>query len=212
MSPAITKLTVDALAQVDLPTGLEFALEKPFGTDADSARALTEALYRFTDEDHIVRSDHFLGMPGTVNLCGLMQTNRPLQATWHNGAVESVTFVFDETLGLEGRAKFYDATGAARDMLQSHLLQTMARSLADPADGTNGAVEVLAATRLHGEVRHAARRARYTAGEIDGHQLPDYASEDGVDASRGTCRGHLRRRYRRLARRAHHPAFRESDR
>lgn len=186
LSPAITKKTVDALAQVELPKGLEFALEKPFGTDADSARALTEALHRFTDEEHIVRSDHFLGMSGTVNLCGLLHTNAPLKATWDNRSVESVTFVYDETLALEGRAKFYDATGAARDMLQSHLLQTMARSLADPADGTNGAAVILAATRLHGDVVDAARRARYTAGDIEGHSLPDYASEDEVDPSRGT--------------------------
>ncbi len=186
LSPAVTKRAVDALAQVDLPDGLEFALEKPFGTDAASARALTEALHRFTDEDHIVRSDHFLGMSGTVNLDGLLQTNRPLKATWHNGAVDSVTFVFDETLGLEGRAQFYDATGAARDMLQSHLLQTMARSLADPAKGSDGAAEILAATQLAGDVRDSVRRARYTAGEIGGHHMPDYASEDGVDAGRGT--------------------------
>ncbi len=186
LSPSVTKLTVDALGQIDLPDGLEFALEKPFGTDAASARALTEALHRFTDEDHIVRTDHFLGTSGTVNLCGLMQTNRPLQATWHSGAVDSVTIVYDETLGLEGRARFYDANGAARDMLQSHLLQSMARSLADPADGPDGAAEILAATHLAGDVTDSARRARYTAGEIAGHRLPDYAQEDGVDAARGT--------------------------
>ncbi len=186
LSPSITKKTVDALAEVDLPKGMEFALEKPFGTDADSARALTEALHRFTDEDHIVRSDHFLGMSGTVNLNGLLETNRPLEATWNNAGVESITFVFDETLGLEGRAQFYDATGAAKDMLQSHLIQSMARSLADPADGTAGAAKVLAATRLDGDVSDAARRARYTAGDVDGHHMPDYASEMGVDPSRDT--------------------------
>lgn len=186
LSPTITKLTVDALGQVDLPACIEFALEKPFGTDAASAHALTEALHQFADEDHIIRLDHFLGMSGTVNLDGLLQTNRPLAATWNNASVDSITFVFDETLGLEGRAKFYDATGAARDMLQSHLLQVMARSLADPADGPDGAAKVLAATRLDGDVRHASRRARYTSGEIGGHALPDYASEDGVDATRST--------------------------
>ncbi len=186
LSPSITKKTVDALADVDLPEGMEFALEKPFGTDADTARALTQALHRFTDEDHIVRSDHFLGMSGTVNLNGLLETNRPLTDTWHSGAVESITFIYDETLGLEGRAQFYDATGAAKDMLQSHLIQAMAHSLADPADGTAGAAKVLAATRLDGDVQQAARRARYTAGVVDGHRMPDYVSEDGVDPSRGT--------------------------
>lgn len=186
LSPAITKQAVDALTRIDLPAGLEFALEKPFGTDADSARELTRTLHRFTDEDHIVRSDHFLGTSATVNLCGLMQTNRPLQATWHSGAVDSVTIVYDETLGLEGRARFYDANGAVRDMLQSHLLQTMARSLADPAEGPDGAAEILAATHIAGDVRDSVRRARYTAGEIGGHRLPDYVSEEGVDAARGT--------------------------
>ncbi|MGV8846343.1 glucose-6-phosphate dehydrogenase [Tessaracoccus sp.] len=186
LSPAITKRTVDALAEVDLPEGIEFALEKPFGTDADSARELTEALHRFTDEDHIVRSDHFLGMSGAVNLGGLMETNRPLEATWNNGAVSALTFVFDETLGLEGRAQFYDATGAARDMLQSHLLQVMARALANPADGAEGASLVLAATSISGDASSAARRARYCAGDVDGHAMPDYASEEGVDAARNT--------------------------
>lgn len=186
LSPKITQLTVDALGQIDLPDHLEYILEKPFGTDADSARALTKALHRFTDEDHIVRSDHFLGMSGTINLNGLLQTNRPLQATWDNSAVESITFVFDETLGLEGRAQFYDANGAAKDMLQSHLMQTMARSLADTADGADGAANVLAATSLAGDVSHSVRRARYTAGDIDGRHMPDYTSEDGVDPSRQT--------------------------
>ncbi|MEO7588871.1 MAG: glucose-6-phosphate dehydrogenase [Arachnia sp.] len=186
LSPAITKKTVDALATVDLPAGMEFALEKPFGTDADTARALTEALYKFTDEDHIVRSDHFLGMSGTVNLGGLLETNRPLADTWDGRDVESLTFVFDETLGLEGRAQFYDATGAARDMLQSHLIQAMAHSLADPADGPSGAAKILAATSLEGDVTVAARRARYTSGSIQGHTLPDYTAEQGVDASRNT--------------------------
>ncbi len=187
LSPAITKRAVDALAGVGhLPEGMEFALEKPFGTDADSARELTRALHRFTDEDHIVRSDHFLGMSGAVNLCGLMETNRPLEATWNNGAVSALTFVFDETLGLEGRAQFYDATGAARDMLQSHLLQVMARALANPADGAEGASLVLAATSLSADAHPPARRARYCAGDVNGHAMPDYASEEGVDASRNT--------------------------
>lgn len=186
LSPRITKLAVDALGTIDIPDDVEFVLEKPFGTDAASARALNTVLYQFADEDHIVRSDHFLGMSGTVNLGGLLETNRPLQTTWNNGAIDSITFVYDETLGLEGRAHFYDFNGAARDMLQSHLIQAMAHSLADPADGPEGAAKVLAATTLAGDIQKAARRARYTSGEIDGHTLPDYTSEDGVDPARGT--------------------------
>lgn len=186
VSPAIASKAVVALADVDLPKGMEFVLEKPFGTDADSARALTAALHRFTDEDHIVRTDHFLGQSASVNLRGLLETNRPLETTWHNDAIDSLTFVYDETLGLEGRAQFYDATGAARDMLQSHLIQAMAHALADPADGTEGAARILAATSLDGDAVKAARRARYRAGTIDGHAMPDYAEEKGVDASRGT--------------------------
>lgn len=186
LSPRITKLAVDALATIAVPDGVEFALEKPFGTDAPSARALNKVLYQFADEEHIVRSDHFLGMSGTVNLGGLLETNRPLQTTWNNSAIASITFVYDETLGLEGRAQFYDFNGAARDMLQSHLIQAMAHSLADPADGPEGAAKVLAATTLAGDVRQAARRARYTSGQIAGHTLPDYTSEDGVDPLRGT--------------------------
>ncbi|NMB23721.1 MAG: glucose-6-phosphate dehydrogenase, partial [Corynebacterium sp.] len=181
LSPAVVAEAVDALAGVTLPEGIVLAMEKPFGEDADTARELNEKLWKITDEEHIFRVDHFNCETALSNLVGLMGANAIFSAGWNSKAVESIEIVYDESLGLEGRAEFYDNNGAVRDMLQSHLLQVMAHALA--ADTDNTVTDILAATNIDPD---SLRRARYTAGEADGERLPDYAQEEGVDPERGT--------------------------
>lgn len=181
LSPSVTAEAVDALAGVTLPEGIVLALEKPFGEDADTARELNEKLWRITDEEHIFRVDHFNCETALSNLVGLMGANAIFSAGWNNKAVESIEIVYDESLGLEGRAEFYDNNGAVRDMLQSHLLQVMAHALATDTDDT--VTDILTATDIE---PGSIRRARYTAGEVDGERMPDYAEEEGVDPERGT--------------------------
>jgi len=111
---------------------------------------------------------------------------------WNNQHVESIEIVYDESLGLEGRAGYYDKAGALVDMLQSHLLQVMALLMMDPVSRVDerevrdAKGQVLRATRLRGTPREASRRARYTAGVIGDHKLTAYSREPGVDASRQT--------------------------
>lgn len=181
LAPAVTADAVDALSRVELPEGIVLAMEKPFGEDADSADELNDKLLRVTDEDHIFRIDHFNYESAQSNLTGLIGANALFSAGWDNSEIESVEINFEESLGLEGRAGFYDSNGAVRDMLQSHLLQTMAHSLA--AGTPESATEILAATSIDPE---SVRRARYLAGEAGGQRLPDYAEEEGVDPERGT--------------------------
>jgi glucose-6-phosphate 1-dehydrogenase len=181
LSPSVTAQAVEALAEVTLPEGIVLAMEKPFGEDADTARELNEKLWKITDEEHIFRVDHFNSETALSNLVGLMGANALFSAGWNNEAIEKIEIVYDESLGLEGRAEFYDSNGAARDMLQSHLLQVMAYALAAGTDDT--ITDILAATSVEPD---SIRRARYTEGEVGGERMPDYAQEEGVDPERGT--------------------------
>lgn len=171
LPPAVSAQAIEALADVDLPADLTFAMEKPYGESAAEADDLDARLLSITNEDKIFRVDHFLCEAAVSTLTGLVQGNVPLGSTWSAADIEAIDIVFDETLALEGRAEFYDATGALRDMIQSHLLQVLAHILC--VDGRARPAGVLDATTV---VEGSARRARYEG----------YAEEEGVDPQRGT--------------------------
>ena len=190
LPPAVTEKACEALKQVQLPEGTALALEKPFGTDVASAGHLNELVLQLVPEERVHRVDHFLGRATVLNLLGLRFANRLIEPMLNNQHVESIDIVYDETLGLEGRARYYDHAGALVDMIQSHLLQVMA-VLTMNAPSTLSAVDlrdekqlVLRATRLlDGDPVANSRRARYAAGTIEGRDLPAYTAEEGVDAS-----------------------------
>ena len=193
LPPAVAVSSCEALCDVDLPEGTRLVMEKPFGTDADSAAALNGLLTKLVPEQKIHRVDHFLGLSTVLNIVGLRFANRLLEPVLNSTHVESVEIVWDESLGLEGRAGYYDHAGALVDMIQSHLLQVLslltmeAPSAIDARDFRDEKAQVLRATRiLAGDAKASSRRARYTAGEVEGRELPDYAGEDGVDPARGT--------------------------
>lgn len=181
LPPAIAGSAAEGLAEAALPDKTVLAMEKPFGTDAASAAELDKKLLKVVDEDHLFRVDHFLYESAAINMVGILGANQLLQSGWNRDSVAAVRVIFDESLGLEGRAEFYDSNGAARDMLQSHLIQTAAHVLA--AGGDTSAPEILDATSVDVST---ARRARYTSGTIDGRELPSYTDEDGVDPERDT--------------------------
>jgi glucose-6-phosphate 1-dehydrogenase len=192
LPPAITMRGCAALSTIELPKGICFALEKPFGTDLPTARALNRLLEMMLPENQIFRVDHFLGKSTVLNLLGLRFANRIFEPLFSAPNVEKVEIVFDEALALEGRAGYYDHAGALVDMIQSHLLLVLALATMEPpasldADDLRGAMaQVLRATRVTKRDGTASRRARYAAGKIDKRTLPAYADEKGVDAARGT--------------------------
>jgi glucose-6-phosphate 1-dehydrogenase len=191
--PAVTEAACEALANVDIPEGTMLALEKPFGVDQPSARELNETVERLVPEGQIFRIDHFLGRSTTLNLLGVRFANRVFAPVWSAQHIESVVIRYDETLGLEDRAGYYDRAGALVDMIQSHLLQVMAVMAMEPPatlherDFRDAMSAALRATHVWGDdPATASRRARYTAGSVGGRQLPSYVDEPGVDASRDT--------------------------
>ena len=193
LPPAVTARACEALLDVDLPDGARLVLEKPFGTGSTAAAELNALIARLVPEERVHRIDHFLGKSTVLNILGVRFANRIFEPVLNAEHVASVDIVFDESLALEGRAGYYDHAGALADMIQSHLLQILAL-IAMEAPFTLAAAEfrdrkadVLRATRLFSDdPAECSLRARYTAGELDGRQLPSYADEPGVDPSRGT--------------------------
>jgi glucose-6-phosphate 1-dehydrogenase len=193
LPPAVTEKVVETLSKMKLPSGLVLALEKPFGTDLRSARALNRLIASFIPERQVHRVDHFLGKSTVLNILGLRFANRLFEESWNASNIERVEISYDETLGLEARAGYYDHAGALVDMIQSHLLQVLAVVAMEPpstldSDDLRGAMaQALRATRVwKNDVATNSRRGRYTAGTIGGQKLGSYVKEPGVDPKRST--------------------------
>lgn len=193
LPPQITVQVCRLLEQFSLPEPTRLALEKPFGNDAESAVELNRQLTRLVREEQIHRIDHFLGLNTVLNIVGVRFANRLLAPVWSAEHIERVDITYDETLGLEGRAGYYDTAGALVDMIQSHLLQVLslfameAPAMMTPEEVRSLKAQVLRSTRLWQDSPVAAsRRGRYTAGEVEGRSLPDYVAEEGVDPAHET--------------------------
>ena len=187
LGAGVTKAACDALRDVDLPADTRLVLEKPFGEDADSAAELNELVTGLVGADQVFRVDHFLATPAVQSMRALRFANRTIDAVWNSEHVAELSVVWDEALDLAGRADFYDGTGALRDMIQSHLLHVLATAIMPPeADGGSAPLEVALASLSLAEGDGAARRARWTAGEIDGEPVAAYADHEGVDPDRRT--------------------------
>jgi glucose-6-phosphate 1-dehydrogenase len=193
LPPSVTVAACKALQQVSLPEGTNLVLEKPFGTNQESAASLNRLLAELVPENQVHRVDHFLGRSTVLNLLGVRFANRLFEPVWSNQHIERVDILFDEQLTLENRARYYDRAGALMDMIQSHLLQVLALVAMEPSatvdavDLRDAKAQVLRACRpWDDDPVESGRQARYTRGAIDGREVPDYTSEPGVDPARNT--------------------------
>ncbi|GAA1347886.1 glucose-6-phosphate dehydrogenase [Falsarthrobacter nasiphocae] len=192
LPPAVSEKACRLLVETGVPEGTRLVLEKPFGSSAQSARDLNAILAQLVPERDVFRVDHFLGKGTVFNILGLRFANRLLEPVWSNLHIEKVEIFFDEDLALENRAGYYDNAGALRDMIQSHLLQVMALlALNAPASlGERNLRDhigsLLRAARVKPGYAETTRRARYTAGEINGKAIPSYTDEPGVDPAKNT--------------------------
>ena len=194
LPPALFAPAIRGIAAAGLGQDGRVVVEKPFGTDLRSAQNLNRLLHRSFPESAVFRIDHFLGKQTVQNILGLRFANRLFEPLWSAEHIDHVDIVWDETVALEGRAGYYDHTGALRDMVQNHLLQLLCLTAMERPDGLgerplrDAKVQLLRAVRRlePGEVAQLARRARYQAGIVGGRPLPDYSAEPGVDPRRGT--------------------------
>src|SRR3954470_2208734 len=168
-------------------------VEKPFGTDLASARALNQLLHQHLDEAQIFRIDHYLGKETVQNLLVFRFANGMFEPVWNRRYIDHVQITAAETVGVESRASYYEGAGATRDMVQNHLMQVLALVAMEPPS-TFSAENVR--DRKHDVLMSIQPlldngggnvvRAQYRAGWVNGGEVPAYRAEQGVSPTSTT--------------------------
>src|SRR6266566_3975582 len=161
-------------------------IEKPFGHDLTSARELNDILEEVFPPDAVFRIDHYLGKETVQNILALRFANEMYEPVWNRDHVDHVQITMAEDIGIGGRAGYYDGIGAARDVIQNHLLQLVAlTAMEEPAafdaDSLRAEKEkVLSAVTLPPDLAAGTGRGQYAAGWQGGVQVPGYLEEHGI--------------------------------
>ncbi|PLR84527.1 MULTISPECIES: glucose-6-phosphate dehydrogenase [Bacillus] len=178
----------------DVPGFKRLVIEKPFGHDLESAKELNSRIRTAFNEDEVYRIDHYLGKEMVQNIEVIRFANAIFEPLWNNRFISNIQVTSSETLGVEERGRYYEKSGALRDMVQNHMLQMVALLAMEPPirlttdEIRSEKVKVLRALRpLEGqEVNNAFVRGQYGAGQINSTPVPAYRQEQMVDENSNT--------------------------
>jgi glucose-6-phosphate 1-dehydrogenase len=187
--PTVFPTVVDALGRRRAARSgwTRLIIEKPFGRDLASAQALNTELQQHFTEDEVFRIDHYLGKETVQNMLALRFANGIFEPIWNRQFIDHIQITVAESIGIEGRAGYYEQSGAIRDIFQNHLLQLLAITAMEPpidftADSVrNEKVKVLRA--MHTPGPKSVVRGQYGRGYVEGEEVVGYREEEGVDAN-----------------------------
>jgi glucose-6-phosphate 1-dehydrogenase len=187
-APIARELGRTGLLKDDGGAWRRLVVEKPFGTDLESAQALNSELLRIVDEHQIYRIDHYLGKETVQNILVLRFANGMFEPIWNRNHIDHIQITVDEKLGVGHRGSFYDATGALRDMVPNHLFQLLSLVAMEPPirfdahSVRSEKADVLAAIQTQSEVDalHNSVRGQYQGGRIGDTEIEDYRRTEDV--------------------------------
>lgn len=186
------RLAESGLARATNGAWQRVIIEKPFGHDLASAQELDSVISSVFDQNSIFRIDHYLGKETVQNLLAMRFANMMFEPLWNANYVDHVQITMAEDIGIGSRAGYYDGIGAARDVLQNHLLQLLAlTAMEEPVsfsahDLAIEKAKVLSAARLPRDLRHHTARGQYAAGWQGEQKVRGYLQEDGIDPASAT--------------------------
>jgi len=162
-------------------------IEKPFGSDLKTARELNAVVESVFPPDSVFRIDHYLGKETVQNILALRFANEMYEPIWNANYIDHVQITMAEDIGVGGRAGYYDGIGAARDVIQNHLLQLLALTAMEEPISFNAAdlraekEKVLAAVKLPDDLSHSTARGQYSGGWQGGEKVSGFLDEDGMN-------------------------------
>ena len=186
--PIIEKLGEAGLTEEKDGTWRRVIIEKPFGTDLASAKALNAQVLKVLDESQVYRMDHFLGKETVQNIMALRFANGIFEPLWNRDHIDHVQITVSETVSVEHRAAFYEQTGAMRDMVPNHVFQLVSLTAMEPPNSFDpDAVRTEKTKALQaivpfddGDITRNAVRGQYAAGTVNSQAVPAYRNAEGV--------------------------------